>query len=138
MLPLWNRGIYPDNLDLFIPIDSVAVFDHLVEGAILNSVECFVVCGHALSSKTFEEIKTRVERGATCIIAKRLYSQYAKEQLPGKWLVVKSFQGPSVSKALTPFLGSPDVARFRFAHHIVDFTKGSQPDKITVKVTERK
>jgi len=32
----------------------------------------------------------------------------------------------------------PDVARFRFAHHIVDFTKGSQPDEIAVKVTERK
>jgi len=53
--------------------------------------------------KDIQEIKTRVERGATCIIAKRLYSQYAKEQLPGKWLVVKSFQDPSVTKSQTLF-----------------------------------
>jgi len=101
----------------------MGAFDHLVEEAVLDSVECFIVGGHALSSKTFEEIKTRVERGATYIIAKRLYSQYTEKQLPVKWLVVKSFQDPSIVKALTPFLDPPDVVRFRVAHHIFDFTR---------------
>ena len=135
-ISLWNRGIYPDKPDFFIPIDSVAVFDHLVEGSVLDSVECFIVCGHALSSKTFEEIKKKVDHGATCIIARRLYNQHSREQLPGKWLVVKSFTDTGVAQTLTPFLGPPDVARFRFANHIVEFTKGSQPDQIEVKVTE--
>ena len=112
-ISLWNRGIYPDKPDFFIPIDSVAVFDHLVEGSVLDSVECFIVCGHALSSKTFEEIKNKVSHGATCIIARRLYNQHTREQLPGKWLVVKSFTDPGVAQTLTPFLGPPDSDRYR-------------------------
>jgi len=122
--------------DFFVPIDSVAVFDHLVEGPVLDSVECFVVCGHALSAKTFEAIRARVNKGATCIIARLLYVQHTGEQLAGNWLVVDSFLDPRIVQTLAPFLGPPDVARFRFASHVVEFEKGSRPDQIEVKVTE--
>ena len=95
------------------------------------------VSGHALSEKTFAAVKTRVDKGATCIIAKRLYDQHASGKPTGNWLVVKSFLDPGVAQTLKPFLGPPNIARFRFANHIVEFEKGSRPDQIEVKVVER-
>jgi len=52
-ITIWNKWVYPENekRDSFVPVDSVAVFDHLVEGPVLDSVDCFIVCGHALSIK---------------------------------------------------------------------------------------
>jgi len=136
-ISLWNKWVYPVKNDFFVPIDSVAVFDHLVEGPVLDSVECFIVSGHALSEKTFKAIKAGVEKGATCIIAKRLYDQYTRELLPGNWLVVTSFLDPRITRILAPFLGPPNMARFRFANHTVEFEKGSSPDQIEVRVNKR-
>ena len=136
-ITIWNRWAYPKRIDFFIPIDSVAVFDHQVEGPVLDSVECFIVCGHALSAQTFQAIRNRVSKGATCIIAKRLYDLHTHEALPGDWMVVDSFVDKRISQKLEPFLGPPDVARFRFAHHVVEFVKGSKPDGIEVRITER-
>jgi hypothetical protein len=136
-ITIFNVWTYPERLDFFIPIDSVAVFDHRVEGAVLDSVECFIVCGHALSAGTFQAIQARVRDGATCIIARRLYKQHASWELPGKWLLFDSSVDPRIAQKLEPFLGPPDVARFRFAHHTVEFRKGAKPDQIEVKVTER-
>jgi hypothetical protein len=136
-ITIWNHWVYPERLDFFIPIDSVAVFDHQVEGPVLDSVECFIVCGHALSAQTFQAIRNRVSKGATCIIAKRLYDLHTRETLPGDWMVVDSFVDKRIAQKLEPFLGPPDVARFRFARHVVEFVKGSKPDGIEVRVTER-
>jgi hypothetical protein len=136
-ITIFNRWVYPKKLDFFVPIDSVAVFDHLVEGPVLDSVECFVVCGHALSAQTFRAIQARVEKGATCIIAKRLYDRHASGPLPGDWLVFTSSVDPRIAGKLAPFLGPPNVARFRFARHVVEFEKGPNDDRIEVKVTER-
>jgi len=136
-ITIWNEKVYPERLDFFVPIDSVAVFDHLVEGPVLDAVECFVVCGHALSAKTFGAVRARVNQGATCIIARRLYDRHASGQPAGNWLVVDSFLDPRLAQTLAPFLGPPDVARFRFAGHVVEFEKGPGPDQIEVKVTER-
>jgi len=38
---------------------------------------------------------------------------------------------------LTPFLGPPDVARFRFKHHLVEFRKANESDEIDVRVIIR-
>ena len=129
--------VYPKRLDFFVPTDSVALFDHLVEGPVLDSVECFVLCGHALSAKTFQATQARVNKGATCIIAKRLYDRHASGTPAGDWLVVNSFLDARIAQKLAPFFGPPNVARFRFARHVVEFEKGSKPDRIEVKVTER-
>ena len=77
-----------------------------------------------------------MDEGATCIIAKRLYDQHTGEQLAGNWLVVKSFLDSSVNRTLQPFLGPPNVARFRFANHVVEFEKGSETDQIEVNIKE--
>ena len=60
-----NLMVYPDQLDFFVPIDSVAVFDHMVVGSVLDGVECFVVCGHALSKPTFDAWRVP-PAGGTC------------------------------------------------------------------------
>ena len=131
---VYSRDAWPD---FFMPIDSVAVFDHTVRGAVLDGVECFVVCGHAVSPETFAEIADRVAQGATCIIARRLYERCAPAALPGSWLVVDSFTDPQIAGRLAPFLGPPNVARFRFRSQVVDVTKGPRPDAVTVSVQER-
>jgi hypothetical protein len=122
----------------FVPLDSVAVFDHTVTGSALDSVECFVVCGEALSAATFAELKTRVAAGATCIIAKRLYKKYASGTLPGDWLVVDGFAShiAAIKMKLEPFLGPDYMARFRFEDYTVSFQPDNgDKDKLVVTVT---
>jgi len=138
-----NPKVYPEYpWPFFVPIDSVAVFDHLVTGPVLDSIECFIVCGHALSERTFDDIARRVQRGATCIISRRLYDAHkprngtAPANLPGKWLIVDSFTDPAIAAALKPVLGPPDVARFRFKDFTIDFrVPGSDRDAVDVSVT---
>ena len=133
-----NAFVYPNRIEeFFVPIDSVAVFDHEVKESQLRNVECLIVCGHALSANTFQAIRERVAKGATCVIARRLYAQHNRETLPGDWLVVDDFKDTRIARKLTPFLGPPDVARFRFKHQIVEFRKTEVPDRISVRVTER-
>jgi len=130
-----NPMVYPEMQDFFVPLDSVAVFDHRVTGAVLDDVECFIVCGHALSQATFDEIRARVADGATCIIARRLYDACtSRPTLPGDWLVLDDFADPALARKLQPFLGPPDVARYRFADQTVEFRQGDTPDSITVRV----
>jgi hypothetical protein len=102
---------------------------------VLDGVECFIVCGAALSPQTFDAIQTRVAAGATCIIASRLYNQYASGALPGDWLVVDDFAAPAIAAKLTPFLGPADVARFRFRDYTVDFCPAGDNDTLTVSLT---
>lgn len=136
-----NSQIYPEYpWPFFVPIDSVAVFDHLVTGPVLDSVECFIVCGHALSDRTFRQIAKRVASGATCVIARRLYDKHARvasvaccRSKNGKWLIVDTFTDPAVAKALRPYLGPPDVARFRFKDGAVEFrVAGGDRDAVDV------
>ncbi len=131
-----NPFVYPDGVgDFFVPIDSVAVFDHRVGKEHLAHVDCLIVCGHALSATTFAAVCERAAEGATCVISKRLLEQYSKSPLPGDWLVVDDFGSPEVANKLKPFLGPPDVACFRFKTQVVEFTHGPSPDSIEVKVT---
>ncbi len=98
-----------------------------------------MVCGHALSPETFAAIRAKADKGATVIIARRLYDQHAKKGVKpaGNWLVVDDFSAPSVAAKLKPFLGSPDDARYQFAHHVVEFHKTADPDAVDVRVTAR-
>jgi hypothetical protein len=127
-----NVGIYPEYpWPFFVPIDSVAVFDHLVTGPVLDSVECFVVCGEVVSDRTFQDIAKRVGCGATCIISRRLYGKHASGKLAGKWVIVDSFKDPEISAALEPCLGPADTARFRFKDFTVEFRPGRDADSVT-------
>jgi len=137
-ISLGNPLVYPkQNEAYFAPIDSVAVFDHNVRAPLLARVDCMIVCGHALSAETFQAVRDRVAAGATCIIARRLYTLYAKDHLPGDWLIVDDFKDPQIARKLTPFLGPPDVARFRFKNKIVEFRKANEPDRLSVRVIDR-
>jgi hypothetical protein len=134
-----NAGVYPKGIEeFFLPIDSVAVFDHEVSARRLANVDCLIVCGHALSAPTFQAIRDRVAGGATCIIARRLYAQHAPGKLPGDWLIADDFRDPQIAKKLAPFLGPPEVARFRFKQQVVEFRRAGAPDSISVRVVERK
>jgi len=134
-----NPKVYPKGVeDFFVPIDSVAVFDHNVEAAPLANVDCLIVCGHAMSTGTFEAVRERVAAGAACVIARRLYVQHAPGELPGDWLIVDDFKDRRIAPKLQRFLGPADVARFRFKHQVVEFRKSGKPDGITVRVVERK
>lgn len=62
-----NPMAYPKQQDFFVPMESVAVFDHRVAGEVLDSVECFVLCGHALSRETFDDVRRRVAAGRVAI-----------------------------------------------------------------------
>lgn len=124
----------PAPIPFFVPLDSVAVFDHLVRGAVLDSVGCFVVCGAALSPETFDELRRRTAAGATCIIARRLYQQYAGGPLPGDWLLVDDFADPAIAQKLQPFLGPDRVARFRFKDRIVEFRPVEDLDSLAVDI----
>lgn len=134
-----NASVYPKRIEeFFVPLDSVAVFDHNVTTRQLASVDCLIVCGHALSAPAFQAVRDRVAGGTTGVIAHRLYSQHASGTLEGDWLIVDDFKDPQVAKKLAPFLGPPDVARFRFKQHVVEFRRAEAPDSITVQVVERK
>ena len=133
-----HLNIYPDceQFSFFVPIDSVAVFDHTVHGAVLDSVRCFVVCGYELSKETFDELKWRAaQTDVQVIIARRLYSKYASGALPGKWLIVDDFTDPMVAVKLRPYLGASDVARFRFKDNVmVEFRPTVDRDTLDVSV----
>ena len=138
-ISLQNFKLYTNARDfpVLVPINNVAVFDHLAKGPVLDSVKCFIVCGQALSRGTFQDIARRVRNGkATCIIARRLYRKYAQGLLPGDWLIVDDFHDPAIAAKLEPFLGPADVARFRFKGQTVEFRPGQAPDSITVSVTK--
>ena len=65
----------------------------------------------------------------------RLYDRHADGQPPGdRWLVADDFASPRVARALEPFLGPPDAARFRFADHTVEFFRGSKPNSVSARV----
>ena len=133
-----NKSVYPKGIEeFFAPIDSVAVFDHNVTAERLCEVDCLIVCGHALSAATFRAVRQRVAAGATCLIARRLYAQHASGKLPGDWMVVDDFKDAAIARKLAPFLGSPDVARYRFKHAIVEFRKDQEPDSLSVRLLER-
>lgn len=133
-----NRLVYPKGLDdFFAPIDSVAVFDHTVSASHLANVECMIVCGHDLSAPAFQAVRERAARGGTVIISRRLYDRHASGVLPGDWLVLDDFNDPRLREKLGRFLGPPDVARFRFRHHVVEFRRGNEPDSLAVSVRER-
>lgn len=141
---LYNYEVYPgydsendEQPELFVPIDSVAVFDHTVTGSVLDSVRCFVVCGHALAAETFGDIRQRVAAGATCIISSYLYNQFATGSLPGDWLVVDQFDDSRIAAKLAPFLGEADVARYRFQDQVVEFRATATADEVTVTVFDR-
>lgn len=130
-----NHNVYPEYpWPFFVPIDSVAVFDHLVTGPVLDSVECFIVCGHALSDQTFNDIAARVKNGATCIISRSLYNAHTSGKLVGKWVVVDSFTDPAVSTSLKPYLGPPNVARFRFKGFTVEFKVCDNKDVVEPRI----
>ncbi len=134
-ISLNNRKIYPDYpWPFFVPIDSVAVFDHLVTGPILDGVECFIVCGHTVSDRTFDEVAARVKNGASCIISRSLYDSHTSTKLPGSWTIVDSFADPSVAASLKPLLGPPDVARFRFKDFTVEFHVTENKDVVESKI----
>lgn len=57
--------------------------------------------------------------------------------LRGKWVVVDDFNDSAIARALKPFLGPPDVARFQFADQTVEFRKGAEADAVEVKVVPR-
>ena len=57
--------------------------------------------------------------------------------LPGDWLIVEDFKDPRIASKLAPFLGPPDVARFRFKNQTVEFRKAGEPDSIGVRVVDR-
>ncbi|MEN6356294.1 MAG: hypothetical protein ABFD83_04330 [Armatimonadota bacterium] len=130
-----NHNVYPEYpWPFFVPIDSVAVFDHLVTGPVLDSVECFIVCGHALSDQTFNDIAVRVKNGATCIISRSLYNAHTSGSLQGKWVIVDSFTDPVVSTSLKPYLGPHNVARFRFKGFTVEFRAEDNKDVVEPKI----
>ncbi len=130
-----NPIVYPAFQDFFVPVDSVAVFDHQVTGPVLDGVDCFVVCGHALSADTFSAVAKRVKQGTMCIIARRLFSRHNPESkvLPGKWTVLDRFDGPELGDALRPFLGPADEARYRFVNGTVVFRRGAEDDSVETK-----
>lgn len=133
-----NPFVYPNQIEeFFVPVDSVAVFDHNVGPEALRNIECMVVCGHALTADAFAAIAERTAAGATCVIARRLYNAHAQGQLPGDWRIIDDFRAPEVEDALQPFLGPPDLARFRFKHHVVEFRRAAVPDGINVVVKDR-
>jgi hypothetical protein len=138
---MWHMNIYPDyeTLPFFVPIDSVAVFDHTVHGSVLDSVRCFVVCGEDLSLATFNELKARtVKYGAPVIIARRLYDKFASTALPGNWLIVDDFSDPAIARKIKPFLGEPGVARYRFKDYTVEFRPTVDTETISVTVNPAK
>jgi hypothetical protein len=124
----------PLHYPFFVPCDSVAVFDHTVTGPVLDSVECFIVCGSALSAPTFKAIAARVQAGATCIIAQRLYDAHAAGGLPGNWHLLSDFNDPRLANWLQPFLGPADRMRFRFRNCTVDFRQDGSGDRLAVEV----
>lgn len=139
-LSLWNWMVYGsiNVTPSFIPMDSVTVFDHLVRGPILDNIELFIVCGHALSEQTYSDVARRVKEGATCIISRRLYAQHADGTLPGDWLVVEDFkENAEVAEKVKPFLGPADVMRFRFKEHTVEFRKGEKPGALQSRLLKR-
>jgi hypothetical protein len=138
----FNWNAYPEAQTeligrVFTPLGSVAVFDHTVTGPALDSVECFVVCGHALSAGTFDALAARAAAGARVIIARRLHDLHATAMPAGDWHVVESFGDAAFAELIAPHLGPVDKAIFTFEDQIVEFSAPEALDELEVKVFDR-
>lgn len=71
----------------------------------------------------------RIKGDASLFSGKRDASPFTR------WVIVDSFADPAVARALKPYLGPPDVARFRFRDFTIEFRAKGDKDTVEVTVT---
>jgi hypothetical protein len=77
----WETKL-PVARSLFMPLNNVVVYDHLVTDELLKGVDWIFLSGHTMPAETFEAIARRVRAGATCLLPTRMLPAAAQSQ---KW-----------------------------------------------------
>ncbi len=108
---------------VFMPLDGVVVFDHLVEARFLEDVEAIFLTGIGISDGTRAAVEAQVQRGAVCFSLPHLAPSRIREETgdngtttdgAGRWVVATDFLADHVRTHVAPFLPEPDVIRYQF------------------------
>lgn len=128
---------------LFVPLDNVAVYDHMVRYEILAGLRLLFLSGAAISTETYQAVERCVWEGATCVLPPRLSppgSGFEKISTTTKithgqgcWLVIPEFYrlhyecfcggplNPILREALKPLIGDGDHLTYNFGKWQVRF-----------------
>jgi len=77
----WETKL-PASRSLFLPLNNVVVYDHLVSEELLDGIDWLFLSGHEIPEETLQAVGTRVRAGATCLTPARFLPASARAQ---KW-----------------------------------------------------
>jgi hypothetical protein len=131
----WETKL-PIARSLFMPLNNVVVYDHLVTGEQLDGVDWLFLSGHAVPAGTLETVGRRVRAGATCLLPGRMLPAAAQARewddvnvLPdgaGRWVVPRDWYSlhyepftngpcdPTLREALSGALSPEDRLQYAF------------------------
>jgi len=140
----WHCNVMAEKpQQVFVPLDGVVVYDHLVEKEHLANAEVIFLTGIGISKPTLQAVRECVRAGTVCITLPPLAPEdvIAKtgdngvvDDAKGRWLVTTDFLAESVREAVAPLLSEPDTIRYRFGKtEVLLKMKDNDPNKITAE-----
>ena len=145
----WHADGFDMRYRLFIPANSVAVYDHLADDeGLYEGVRLVFLLGLTIPDTTMNTIRAFVRSGGTAATVPRLAPADVKggfaggtAVLPdgkGKWILFEKVDDPALEQALAPYLGLPDRLRYTFKDAEVIFTAPDNHAVLEVEVVGRR
>lgn len=140
----WHCNVMTEKpQQVFVPLDGVVVYDHLVGKEHLANKEVIFLTGIGISKPTLQAVQECVRTGTTCITLPSLAPEDVIAQTgdngviddgKGRWLVTTDFLAESVREAVAPLLPEPDTIRYRFGKtEVLLKMKDNDPNRITAE-----
>ena len=153
----WETKL-PIARSLFMPLNNVVVYDHLVTDALLEGIDWLFLSGHTIPGETLEASARRVRTGATCLLPTRMLPAAAQVEkwddvtiLPdgaGRWVAPKDWyslhyepftNGPcdrQLREASQGALGPEDCLQYAFGdRRLIARMINGDPDNLEFSVT---
>lgn len=141
----WHCRVMHDRpQQVFMPLDGVVVFDHLVAARHLAAVEAIFLTGLGISADALSAVESRVLEGAVCFTLPHLAPARIRAKLgqngtlaegAGRWVVTANFLCPLTREYVEPFLPAEACIRYQFGTTVVKFTMvDDDPNRLEVSV----
>ena len=145
----WNADGFGMPYRVFIPANSVVVYDHLADDARLyEGVRLVLLLGVSIPAATMDTVAAHVRAGGTAATVPRLAPEAIRGQHAdgtsvvrdgrGKWIIFARADDPGFGREMASFLGSPDELRYTFRDQDVIFTAPEDHARLRVEVRARK
>ncbi len=133
------RGYDDVSHGFFCPINNVAVYDHLVDGEMLEGVKLVFLTGVHVSPRSMECVEEFVRRGGVCVALRSLVPDNIVSGGrrvvgcgKGRWVLCEDFREPHVRREVAGYLPSPEEMRYAFGKWEVVFRKKGGDNEVEV------